>query len=242
MSALRAFPAIVAHRGFWMQYPENTVPAFMEAMRIGADMVELDVHETKDGEFIVFHDAAYSLTTPRWTRLTYMQIRDLVGDIMAPRLVDCVAVIPGMPINISVKRIKHPSQLAKLLNSIHFPKGTFISSPQYFDLRALHRLKTKLPLFLILSWPPQASAKLYVQIASGMRILRFLPTFLSGVSIHHRLISRRLIELLHERNLKVHTWTVNNPKKMQKLIEHGIDGIITNRPDILMDLKKQSLH
>ncbi len=231
------FPAIVAHRGFWMQYPENTVPAFIEAKRIGADMVELDVHETKDGEFIVFHDAAYSLTTPRWSRLTYAEIRDMVGDIMAPRLTDCVAAIPGLPINISLKRIKHPSSLAKLLQTMRFAEGTFISSPQYFDLRSLNRLKVGFPLFLILSWPPQASAKLYVQITSALRVLRFLPTFLSGVSIQHRLISKRLIELLHERKLKVHAWTVNNPKKMQKLVEYGIDGIITNRPDILMDLK-----
>jgi glycerophosphoryl diester phosphodiesterase len=241
MIAPRSFPAIVAHRGFWMQYPENTVPAFIEAMRMGVDMVELDVHETKDGEFIVSHDATHALAPQPWRKLTYAQIRASVGDLIAPRLQECIQAIQALPINFEIKSIKHPSKFLKLLEKTPAASGSFISSFHTIDLKTLHRLHCSLPLYLVTALPPRGFQRLFTQLVFWLRLYRFTPNYLAGVSLQYPLVTRRLIRTMHRRGFNVHSWTVNNPKKMQKFIEYGIDGIITNRPDILMDLKKKLL-
>ncbi len=241
MGKLQTFPAIVAHRGFWMQYPENTVPAFIEAMRMGVDMVELDVHETKDGEFIVCHDATHPAAIHPWRKLTYAEIRKSMGDLLVPKLEDCIRAIPTLRINFEIKSIKHPSKLLRLLEKNPPLPGSFISSFHYIDLKTLHRLHCAFPLYLITSLPPRGFQRLFTQLVFWLRLYRFTPRFLAGVSLQYRLVTRRLIRTMHRRGFKVHSWTVDNPKKMKKFIEYAIDGIITNRPDILLGLKDQLL-
>lgn len=238
MGTQRSFPAIVAHRGYWVQHPENTLPAYLAAEHLGVDMIELDVHETKDGEFIMFHDPTHPSAPRTWRKMDYAEIRASVGEVLAPRLVDVLRALPNMPLNIEIKSIRHPSKLLAVLRENPPAPGSFLSSFHLIDLKTLRRLHCPWPLYLITMLPPKGLQRFFTQIVYWLRLYRFTPRFLAGVSLHYPLVSRRLIRIMHHKGFKVHSWTVNNPKKMHKFIDYGIDGIISNVPDTLLAIKK----
>jgi glycerophosphoryl diester phosphodiesterase len=205
---------VIAHRGFSSRYPENTLPAIRAAMRLGVDMVEIDVQQTRDGELIVFHD--YRLDRVCGVRA---RVRDKT-------LRQIKRLHPAVPTLAEVLRLRYP-----LLIEI---KG---ADPE--KVAALVGNRQDVIIFSIHAGKMQRLAKANPRIRRfglAARKLR-LKTPVEGVGLSRRLVdSPAVVRRIHRRGWKLFVWTVNDPREMRRLRDWGVDGLITNHPERALQL------
>ena len=226
-------PALVAHRGFAARALENTLAAFRDAVELGVDMIEMDTHETADGEFIVFHDASLDPRTPPWSRLTAGDVHELTGgDGRAPRLETCTAALPRTPVDLEVKTCHEPARLVRHLARWPLAPGSVVSSFNATILRRLHEARCPYPLFLNVTVGGDLTVRESVRNACVAMVPRLAPRLAAGVAVDDALVTRQLVRRFHHRGLRVFVWTVDDPARMERLAEWTIDGLVTNRPDL----------
>lgn len=236
---MSAFPLIVAHRGLTANDHENTIPAFAAAADLGVDMVELDVHETADGEFIVYHNFAPRLWGPRWHRMTYHESRRHARDIHhGPRLSAVTAAVQTLSLYVEIKILKDPNRLCSYLIQSPLPTGSVIASSNIETLQSLHQAGCAYPLLLVMRPHPHQYVAMALRTVVGGNHKRMQSEFLAGVSLHNQLARRRLIQTLHENGKKVFVWTVNRRRRMVKLARWGVDAIVSDVPDALLALRR----
>jgi glycerophosphoryl diester phosphodiesterase len=236
---------VTAHRGFSGKAPENTLAAFRTAIEAGCDMIELDVHLTRDGEVVVIHDDTLERTTSGRGTVAGKTLAELRGlDAGAwfdsrfsgeriPALAEVLALARGrIRINIELKRGKNfpytMEELADRTLSVVETAGmvdrVLFSS---FAPAAVDRIRVRNPLLsvaLIVEKPWRKPEE-----AGGGKIYPVLncrTTVLNGENIRRA----------HARGIRVHVWTVNTEQEMARFISLGVDGIITNHPDRLIAL------
>jgi glycerophosphoryl diester phosphodiesterase len=237
MDHSRHFPKIIAHRGFCKQYIENTIPALTAAVAVKAEMVEMDVHETRDGHFIVHHDNALNRDTPPFRNLTYGQSQRLAGnDGRAPMLSDCLEAIGSMPVDLEIKSCINVANLARELEKLSPSPGSVVSSFDFSLLKQLNAQKIKQPLLLLVTISTRQALMRNIRSIAICIAPRLLPGFLDGVAVDYRLAHKMFIRNVQRNGSKVLIWTVNNRKQMEKFISRGVDGIITDYPDLLLKL------
>ena len=210
-------PLVIAHRGFSGQYPENTLAAIRAAIRLGVDFVEIDVHETADGQLIVFHDFRLNRicgVAGRIRDTTAARIRQLNPAV--PTLAEVLRACRGKTrVLIEIKRAD-PTKIAAVIRQQRMQRRVIVFS---FSQQRLAAFATAAP-----------------------RITRFglvdrqdwnrLPVPVAGLAVNHRRIqSPRMVAQLHRRGWRVFVWTVNRPAVMRRLRSWGVDGLITNFPD-----------
>lgn len=220
---------VIAHRGASAQYRENTVEAFEGAAAMGADWVELDVRRTADGALIVHHDAAID-----GTDLIDMAAADLPTHI--PSLAAALDACGEMGINIEIKNdpaepdyddqhtIVEPT-LAEALKIVPRDRLLFTS----FDMGAVNRvhdLDDRLATGFI------TMDRVGVEVSVG----RASAHAHASINPHDPLVTPRFVSAAHEAELLVYPWTVDDPDRMAEMIELGVDGVITNTPDVLRNL------
>jgi glycerophosphoryl diester phosphodiesterase len=235
------FPTIVAHRGLkGAQHVENTIPAFRAAIAAHADMIELDIHETQDGQLIVYHDNSLDANTPPWSQLHSTDIRKLINDDeRAPLLTECLQAINGLPVNIEVKTYRHIDTIINTLETVPPGEGSFISSFDFNALKELHAHGISLPLFHLMAISQNLTLRQNIRNFWFHRFPHALPSFLRGVSLSRKLMNARFISSMHHMQRKVHVWTVNDPAEWEKLATWKVDGIITDYADRLVAFKQQ---
>jgi glycerophosphoryl diester phosphodiesterase len=222
-------PLIIAHRGFSGKYPENTLAAFRAALALGVDMVEIDVHETRDGELIVFHDY-------RLERLC--GVRGRVRDVTRSEL---RRLNPAVPTLADVLRVCHPGRGG--------PRGARVlveikrADPRKVAAAIVRqRMEREVIIF------SQSVPRMKTFAAANPRIVRFgliarnlRPSLhalrstlnVDGLGLSRRLVtSPRVVCGIHRRGWKLFVWTVNRAADMRRFADWGVDGIITNRPDV----------
>ena len=237
MERPKHFPKIIAHQGYGRQHSKQMLLALRAAKSAWVAMIEIDVHETRDGHFVVHHDDAIQQDAPVWRRMTYSQLQQYEEyHERAPLLSDCLKVIASTPVDIEIKSYLDPDRLVRELSTSFLASGSIISSADYHVLRQLHARGIQLPLVLILAISHRRSIKQNVMNALLCLAPRRLPRILQGVAIHHRLARKGLICKLRRRGIKVFVWTVDEKNTMKKFISWGVDGIITNFPDRLHKL------
>jgi glycerophosphoryl diester phosphodiesterase len=243
MTGINYFPKIISHRGFSDRYIENTIPAFKAAMDARIEMIEIDIHETRDGHFIVYHDDRLNQNSPPWDRLIYSQVQSLTSnDDRAPLLSNCLEAIRSIPMDIEIKGCASVDNLLETLNGSSFMEGSFISSSNYDILLQLHKRGVHLPLILIVSISRQQTIKQNLQNAILCILPSFLPRFLHGVAVHYPIARKTFIQRLQQGGLKVFVWTVDDSENMKKYVSWRVDGIISNYPHRLQDIKRQWSH
>ncbi|WP_223690530.1 glycerophosphodiester phosphodiesterase family protein [Leifsonia poae] len=236
-------PRIIAHRGLATEAPENTLLAFLRALAAGATHLETDVHATADGVAVISHDADLQSAVGRSVRvdqLTMAELRrlDLGADQSFCSLADALDAFPEARFNIDIKDARAAEPAAQAILATRATDRVLITS---FDERRRRAAVEALP-----------------GVASSASVSRFLPALLAAkagltplvrrslrglvaVQVPERatfvrLVTGRTIDVLHAAGVEVHVWTVNDPATMTRLLDLGVDGLVTDRCDTLKAL------
>lgn len=242
----------VAHRGASAHAPENTLSAIRGAIALDADLIEVDVQRTRDGVLVLMHDLTLLRTTDvRWVYpdraghtvadFTYAELLRLDAGSWAgggfagervPTLRQAIDVIwaCGKGLLLELKGPgSHPATVSELLRTLlEVPDYATASATdgrlivQSFDFAAMKELKTQAPWVPVglLGTPPRAN-------------LPVLGSWANQVNPRHRSIDQAYVDRVHELGMDCFVWTVNRPAAMRRVLDMGVDGVITNRPDVL---------
>jgi len=238
-------PLNIGHRGASAAAPQNTLAAFRKAIELGADGVELDVQLSKDGAVVVIHDFSVDKTTNGTGRVAEKTLAELkaldAGSKFSPQfageriptLSDVFDVLEGkLLVNVELKapdRNRDTSLVAPVLEVVRthgMEKRVLFSSFNHHVLRAMKQLAPGIPIGLL--YAPHSPV-----YARRAWLDPFEPH--EARHPHYSMLSAPIIGWYHRRGLRVNTWVVNEPDEMRRLIEVDVDGIITNKPDVLRD-------
>ncbi|MEJ7871387.1 MAG: glycerophosphodiester phosphodiesterase family protein [Rubrobacteraceae bacterium] len=214
----------IGHRGAAGLEPENTLRSFRRAAEEGADALELDLRVTRDGHLVVLHDPTVDRTTSGTGsvhELTLAEVQQLDAGL-GERVPTFEEVLEAttLPIHAELKVVEAAEPLASGILEKAAERITLIS----FDPEALRRVKRALPdqpVGLILSGAPPDDAERARSLDADL------------VSLEAEYLSAEAVERCRRAALKVTAWTVNEPEQMQRVVELGVDGIATDRPDLL---------
>jgi glycerophosphoryl diester phosphodiesterase len=220
--------AILAHRGASATVRENTVAAFVEARRLGADGVELDVRRSADGALVVHHDASIAGVGP----IAGLAVADLPAFV--PLLDAAIAACGELLVNIELKDLPgepgwdpaYPlaALVTQLVGEQDLAGRVVVSS---FELAAVSAVRTAGALIPTAWLTPRGfdqAAALESVIEGGHH----------GLHPHHLGITPELVDRAHQAGINVVTWTVDDPDRVAEMAAAGVDGIITNRPDVAL--------
>jgi len=255
-------PIILAHRGGAHLEPEHTMLAFEKSAQLGVDGFEIDIRLTKDEEIIVFHDATVDRTTEGYGSVSEMtlaeinalnhgyQFEDLTGAFpYREQKVDVVTLrellesYPNMLINIDIKDAPDtyegslmPSKLWRLIEELGVEDRVVVTS---FYGEQIDRFNLYAQNQVALGAGESDVRKAFASFSSQFGHLYHpkvdvfqIPPKSGVVSLD----SPKFIQFLSNLNIPVHYWTINDLVTMNKLIHNGAQGIITDRPDIAVEL------
>lgn len=240
----------VAHRGASDYAPENTLPSFDLADRLGAEYVEIDVRATQDGTLVVFHDGMLDRTmrgppescngpvaermfaqlgecdAGRWFNENHPNRADVSYEgLKAPTLSEVFSTF-GQSVNYYAE-IKVPGIEEAAVQQIHAHDLTANVIVSSFDANVLRAVRGLDPQIGISQLIAEESA---AQVAAR---LRGISEYADRVSIQQSVASRELVDLAHDTCLRVDPYTVNDWDRMKELFENQVDGIVTDAPNVL---------
>lgn len=212
-------PAIIAHRGASAYELENTLAAFRKAVALGADGVELDVHTTMDGAFVVHHDDEVHGRHIADHSLADLRERPLSNGEVLPTLEEAFTAIgPDVDVYVEVKSLPEAHQGA-FLKALTRTTNVHVHS---FDHRLILRLVSARPGLsagvLSASYPLDPVPQ--VRAAGANTLWQ-----------HRELVDAPLVAQAHADSVTVITWTVNRPADARRLAALGVDGLCTDAPD-----------
>lgn len=233
-------PLAFAHRGGAGDWPENTMPAFAGAVALGYRHVETDAHVTRDGVVLAFHDDALDRATDRRgviAELDYASVREakVDGREPIPLLEDLLGAWPDLFVNIDPKHDEVVEPLADLLARMDVVDRVCIGS--FSDLR-LARIRARLGPALCTSLGPIDTARVRQAGLDGLHLDDLpAPCLQVPASVGEVvLVDERFVAVAHDHGLQVHVWTVDDADEMQRLLDLGVDGLMTDRPGVLKDV------
>jgi glycerophosphoryl diester phosphodiesterase len=214
---------------------ENTMGAFEAAVGMGYRYLETDAHATADGVLVAFHDDHLDRLTDRrgkigdlpWSEVEAAQVR---GNDRIPLLEDLLTAWPDVRVNIDPKHDAAVDPLIELLRRTGTAERVCIGA---FSDRRLARIRAGLP-GVCTSMGPRQVARL-LATSRGLPAGRFTAACVQVPVRRGRvpLVTDRFLAAAHHRGLQVHVWTVNDADEMHRLLDLGVDGIMTDRPDVL---------
>jgi glycerophosphoryl diester phosphodiesterase len=234
-----------AHRG-GARHPdlvglENTARAFAHAVALGYRYLETDVHVTRDGVLVAFHDALLERVTDRAGSLeafdstALAQVR-VAGREPVPTLASLVAALPDVRFNIDLKSDAATAPLAAFVRERALEDRVLVGSFSGRRIRRFRRLAG--PRVPTAASPGEVAAYLALPSALARRLTRSGP---AALQIPHRrgplvVAAPHVVRRAHAAGLHVHVWTVDEPDEMEALLDRGVDGLMTDRTDILRDV------
>lgn len=246
--------SVIAHRGGRGLRPGNTIEAALNAIQIGADVIEIDVHLTADGILVVRHDDVIDTTTTGSGRISEMDITDIqlheVGfhefdfpdakvleDIRVPTLESMFKELPDERYLIELKPNNQNTAdaLCKLVTDYGLQESVIVGS---FHSSALKYFRETCPAI------PTSMGQSEMTVLVLLERLQLGHLFKSSsysiqVPISYggiKILSPSLVELAHKLNMRVDVWTVNDTDSMRHIIDMGVDGVITDYPDRLLSI------
>jgi glycerophosphoryl diester phosphodiesterase len=227
-----------AHRGGAGNLPENTMPAFARAAALGYRYFETDAHLTADGVAVAFHDDVLDRVSDAtgvigdmpWSELA--QVR--VDGHPIPRLDELLETFPDVRVNIDPKHDPVVAPLAELLLSMGAIERVGIGS---FSDRRLAQMRQRCGPRLCTSLGPRDTFRLKAA-GRGFPFRRF-PSPCAQVRVRAGgmvITDKRFVDAAHRRGMQVHVWTVDEPGEMEHLLDLGVDGLMTDRLEVLKDV------
>jgi glycerophosphoryl diester phosphodiesterase len=250
-------PAVIAHQGGDDLFPGNTMYAFEQAVALGVDVLEMDLHITKDGALVLIHDETVDRTTDGsgiveemtlaeiktfdagydWTRDDGQTYPYRGMGITIPTLDEVFTAFPNYHYTIEIKRPGMPMVEPFCAKIREYGMENKVLVASFFDdvLQAFRQecpeiatssARQETTIFVIAS-----KAWLGFFISPHYHSLQ-VPTENSGILI----MTEQFVRAAHARNLRVEPWTINDTETMRRYIDWGVDGIITDRPDLMLEL------
>ncbi|MEC1177465.1 glycerophosphodiester phosphodiesterase [Metasolibacillus meyeri] len=221
---------IIAHRGFMEQGVENTMSSLVASAEAGAEMVEIDIQQTKDGQFVVFHDATLSRMAGRKEVVSEMTLEELTNvTVRAGKLSDKIPSLEEMlqkseelKIQLLIEVKPHGRETADYL-------ARLIALLEKYDALETHYVQS---LDSSVIWQlNELEPRLKVGLVFALYIGRIPPIEADFIAMQQDVASGRLMEQVKNSEMELFVWTVNTERDMQYFLEHGVDGLITNHPD-----------
>lgn len=237
-------PIAFAHRGGSM-YPENSLAAFQYCADLGYRYLETDVRLSADGVVVVAHDATTDRLLGRPGRIADLPWRQLAvrsddGTPLIPRLDDVLTTWPLMNLNIDAKSAEVVGPLAEVINRHDARSRICVTS--FADGR-IARLRSLLGPGTVSGVGRVGVGLLRAASYAGRRgMLLRVPGNCVQVPVAVRgqvLVDARFVELVHSLGKQIHVWTINDPDDMARLLDLGVDGIMTDQPALLRDVMRR---
>ena len=234
-------PIAFAHRGGTSAAPENTLPAFEHAVSLGFRYLETDVHLTADGVLVAFHDPDLSRTCGVDRNISDMTAGEVAevrvdGRARIPEMAELLQRFPDVRFNVDCKSDAAAGPLAALVRGHDAIDRICIGS---FSHARLVKLRSLLGRELLTCMSPQeiAALRLSGQVRGTARRVAQVPVRYGGSRRMRgiEIVTPRFIRRAHDHGVAVHVWTINDPAEMDRLLDLGVDGLMTDRPEILRD-------
>jgi glycerophosphoryl diester phosphodiesterase len=248
-------PLVIAHQGGDGIWPSNTLFAFQQAAALGVDVMETDMHSTRDGVLVFSHDETVDRLSDGAGRIRDMTLAELKKldaayrwspdggstfpyrgqGIPYPTVEEVFQALPDMRFNIDIKQLDPPlvEDFCRLIRRCNMQDRVLAAS---FHDRNMAAFRALCPEVVTAGAQNETRDFFLLQLLSLGRLYR--PAFQAlqvPLSVGRLpIVTRRFVRAAHQRGLRVDPWTVDDPHAMRRLIEMGVDGIITDRPDILM--------
>jgi glycerophosphoryl diester phosphodiesterase len=250
-------PLVIAHQGGEQLFPSNTMLAFAGAVEMGVDVLELDIHATADDVIVAIHDDTVDRTTDGSGRISELAFSELAqldagyywtGDegqtfpfrgqgITIPSLKEIFTAFPNMPMNIEIKQ-ESPSivsSFCRLLSEFGKGEQVLVASFHQTTIEEFRAQCTGVATSMVES---------EIRLLYGLNLARLGAIFrapghaiqIPEYSGDLHVATESFVRAAHAHNVEVHVWTVNEVEDMQRLLDVGVDGIITDRPDRLLEL------
>jgi len=233
-------PIPFAHRGGASEAPENTMPAFEHAVRLGYRYLETDAHVTADGVLIAFHDDRLDRVTDRTgviAELPWSEVKQarVDGREPIPLLEDLLTAWPDVRVNIDPKHDGAAEPLAAAIVRTQTVDRVCVGA---FSDRRIAVVRSLVGPALCTSMGPREVARLVTAsrgLPGGDRLrspCAQVPTTQGRVP----LVTPRFVDTAHRLGVQVHVWTIDDAPEMERLLDLGVDGIMTDRPQVLKDV------
>jgi glycerophosphoryl diester phosphodiesterase len=225
-------PIPFAHRGGASDVPENTMPAFEYAVNLGYRYVETDVQVTSDGVLVAFHDNDLRRTCGRAGRISELPWSEVStamvsGAAPIPLMEDLLGTWPDLRINIDCKTDTAVDALVACLRRTNSLDRVLLGS--FSDAR-LRRLRKELGDDVCTSLGPVGVATLRFGRPKHMEAMAAqVPVKQGPLTV----TNAAFVERAHALGLHVHVWTIDEPAEIRRLLDLGVDGIMTDRPEVL---------
>lgn len=247
-------PSVIAHRGGSKLRPENTIPAFEHAVSLGVDAIECDVHLSKDGEVVVIHDDRLDRTTDHTGPVSALTAAELArvdagakfqaadghasyrgSSIGVPLLSDVLSRCPHIPVIVEIKG-DQPEIVGRVLRVIRDAGAESRVIVGGFSRRVLAVVRATSPATL-------TSASLAEVQSAIRRSWCWLPPRRTGFQLFQiplrfrgrQVLRRHVVRAARRGGFPVQAWIVDDPADMRMILDWGVTGIITDRPDIAIE-------
>jgi glycerophosphoryl diester phosphodiesterase len=217
----------IGHRGAKAYAPENTLTSFKKAIEIGVDAIELDVRKTKDNKLVIIHDADIKRTTNGKglvADFTLKEIKNFIaeGGEKIPTLEEALDFLDKkVKVLIELKELGVEKQALSAIHERHLEKNVIITSFLEDALKKVRELDKEVETGLIYakhSNPVKAALELKANYLVAL----------------YRFIHTANVQKAHENGLKVIVWTINTTEEVEEFSKKGVDGIASDKPEILM--------
>ncbi len=251
------YPLRFAHRGSRILWPENTAVAFQGAVDLGYTYIETDVRITRDGVVVAFHDATLDRTTngagpvERWDFVDLQRLDaawwfnpedgyPLRGaGVRVESLEEVFATWPDARFNIDLKGPRLEWAVADVIKRHRREDTTLIAS---FVDRRIAKFRRITAGRVAVSAGPSATAAMLSASRVGATVRRRVVAYQLPFDYRSCPIDGKLVTAIHAAGAQLHTWTVNDAADMNRLLDLGVDGIVTDRPDVLNDVLRERGH
>jgi glycerophosphoryl diester phosphodiesterase len=243
---------LAAHRGGARLWPENSLLAFRNAIALGADFVEFDVHLSKDGQVVVIHDPTLERTTTgvgavsdrTLAELKMLRLKDRDGkltDETIPTLAELVGRVVPTPlrllleIKVDAKRRRYPGieeKVLGILDSHGMAARTIVMAFEEETVRRIRKLRPDVTAGGLF-WP-RGLAETRSTVEGEIEGLRKLGARFIG--LHQELVTAEVVKQADKAGLLLGVWTVNDAPAMKRFLQLGVGILITDRPDVAKEL------
>lgn len=248
---------VIAHQGGNHLWPDNTLFAFENAAALGADVLEMDLHITSDDVLVIIHDETVDRTTDGSGEVEQMTLAEIKAldagydwtrdegathpyrgqGISIPTLEEVFQAFPGQRMTIEIKKTERSmaAPFCAMIRKYNMQERVLVAS---FHDERMAEFRAECPEVATSS--ARQETTIFVLLTKAWLGGLFSPEFhslqvpkeSSGITV----MTPAFVQAAHARNLKVEPWTINDPEQMKLYIEWGVDGMITDRPDLLLEI------